>query len=78
MTASDAAVLTANKLTRAIKGQIPPPFAKTGIDLIKELTNIFEQTKVVPAKCEVVLQLQQKKKERYSLSKVHGHEKEVI
>jgi hypothetical protein len=44
VTPSDAIVQAARQLAAALKGNIPPPLVKSGIDHIKELTTIFDRT----------------------------------
>ena len=42
---ADAIVQAAKQLAGALKGNIPPPLVKRGIDHIKALTNIFDTSK---------------------------------
>lgn len=67
VTPEDAIVAAAKELERAIRGYVPPPLAKSGIDQIKELTNIFDITKVSPEERAEVLK-QKKENEEDSLS----------
>ena len=50
VTPADAIVQAAKQLADVLKGNIPPPLVKSGIDHIKALTNIFDTTKVEEAK----------------------------
>ncbi|KAL7523689.1 LOW QUALITY PROTEIN: hypothetical protein ACHAWF_000626, partial [Thalassiosira exigua] len=50
VTPADAIVQAAKQLADALKGNIPPPLVKSGIDHIKALTNIFDTTKTEQAK----------------------------
>ena len=45
ITPGDAIVSAARDLTKALKGNIPPPLVKSAIDHIRELTDIFDETK---------------------------------
>ncbi|KAL7551824.1 hypothetical protein ACHAWF_015016 [Thalassiosira exigua] len=45
VTPADAIVQAARQLANALKGNVPPPLVKSGIDHIKELTSIFDDTK---------------------------------
>ena len=45
ITTGDAIVNAAQKLTSALRGSIPPPLVKSGIDHLRALTDIFNATK---------------------------------
>ena len=45
VTTGDAIVNAAQKLTISLRGIIPPPLVKSGIDHLRALTNIFNATK---------------------------------
>ena len=47
---ADAIVQVARQLADAIKGNIPPPLAKSGIDHIKELTNFLKRWRNIRTK----------------------------
>ena len=45
VTTGDAIVNEAKQLTSALRGSIPPPLVKSGIDHLRALTDIFDATK---------------------------------
>ena len=45
ITTGDAIVNAAQQLTSALRGSIPPPLVKSGIDHLRALTDIFNATK---------------------------------
>ena len=45
VTTGDAIVNAAKKLTSSLRGSIPPPLVKSGIDNLKALTGIFDATR---------------------------------
>ena len=66
VTPEDAVVAAVKELHKTLKGYVPPPIAKSGIDQIKELTKIFDHTKEAPADCKAAIQKDNKEKGTHS------------